>query len=74
MALQEKCVGDVDRQSHEDNSVFYAGFLVPVNICVLTKCIFIRGIDTNATLYTNKVLTFPVRDRIFILRLILAVL
>jgi hypothetical protein len=26
MALQGKYVGDVDRQSHEDNSVFYSAF------------------------------------------------
>jgi hypothetical protein len=50
MALQEKYVGDVDRQGYSNNSVFYSCFLVAVNIGIMIKCIFIRGIDTNATL------------------------
>jgi hypothetical protein len=61
MDLQEKYVGDVDRQSHAENSVFYSAFHGPVSIGILIKWLFSWGIDNNAILCLNKILTFSGR-------------
>jgi hypothetical protein len=50
MALQEKYVGDVDRQIHADNSVFYSFFLGSVSIGIMIKWLFSRLIGNNAIL------------------------
>jgi hypothetical protein len=50
MAIQEKYVGDVDRQSHADNSVFYSSFLGSVSTGIMIKWLLSRVIGNNAIL------------------------
>jgi hypothetical protein len=48
MALQGRYVGDVDRQSHADNSVFYSAFLGSESIMI--KWFLSLGTGNNAIL------------------------